>query len=249
MEKTTENQFIVTFTCVSRFYVSFHSIDIFYNRPKPCPNALWYHDGITVANETSLGKDLFSLFVDINNAIYSIDYTYGIVRVWQDRGSSLTRNISGKFKTTQSLFAISNGDLYSNNSADHHGVKKWTLHGTNGVIVMNATAPCTDIFVDMNDTLYCSMWDNYAVIALLLNTARSIPQMVADNGIHGSSLQDLNGSVRIFVDVNYSLHVADSHNERVQLFVFGKKNVITVMGNSCPTYSPIRFSEGCGARC
>jgi len=58
--------------------------------------------------------------------------------------------------------------------------------------------------------------------------------VVAGTGSKGSTSNELNEPVGIFVDINFDLYVADSVNDRVQLFPSGKLNGITVAGSNSP---------------
>ncbi|CAF1468347.1 unnamed protein product [Adineta steineri] len=58
------------------------------------------------------------------------------------------------------------------------------------------------------------------------------PSIVAGTGTRGSASNELDGSEGIFVDVNLDLYVADSGNDRVQLFQSGRLDGITVAGST-----------------
>ncbi|CAF4271080.1 unnamed protein product, partial [Adineta steineri] len=98
---------------------------------------------------------------------------------------------------------------------------------------MNVSSSCDGLFVDINDTLYCSMSSHAQVVRRSLNDSVMNSNCVAaGTGIAGSDLNQLNDPRGIFVDVNLDLYVADCDNDRVQLFQSGKSNGITVAGST-----------------
>ncbi|CAF4044145.1 unnamed protein product [Adineta steineri] len=96
---------------------------------------------------------------------------------------------------------------------------------------MNVTS-CFGLFVDINDSLYCSMCDDHQVVKRSPNDPLMASNRVAAGiGRAGSASNQLNNPVGIFVDVNMDLYVADSFNNRVQLFQPGELNGLTVAGS------------------
>ncbi|CAF1064361.1 unnamed protein product [Adineta steineri] len=110
---------------------------------------------------------------------------------------------------------------------------------------MNVNSSCWGLFVDINDTLYCSMLDHHQVVKISLNdSVMSSNHVAAGTGIGGPDSNQLRSPRGIFVDVNLDLYVADCDNDRVQLFQSGESNGITVAGShpwrktitlSCPS--------------
>ncbi|CAF4304105.1 unnamed protein product [Adineta steineri] len=83
----------------------------------------------------------------------------------------------------------------------------------------------------INNTLYCSMHHHHQVVKRSLNDAvMNSNRVAAGTGIYGSDSNQLDRPHGIFVDVNLDLYVADSGNDRIQLFQSGELNGITVAG-------------------
>ncbi|CAF1199680.1 unnamed protein product [Adineta steineri] len=98
---------------------------------------------------------------------------------------------------------------------------------------MNVNSSCFGLFVDINDTLYCSMSSRNQVVKSLLNARVMAPYRVAaGTGTFGLASNQLARPRGIFVDVNLDLYVADCLNNRVQLFQSGESNGITVAGST-----------------
>jgi hypothetical protein len=104
---------------------------------------------------------------------------------------------------------------------------------------MNVYSSCGGLFVDINDNLYCSMFEQHQVVKRWLNDSVMTSIVVAGTGRPGAASNELNSPVGIFVDVNLDLYVADCENDRVQLFQSGQSNGIIVAGSESlnPTIS------------
>ncbi|CAF1439386.1 unnamed protein product [Adineta steineri] len=152
--------------------------------------------------------------------------------MWHEESVNPTKNISGNFTVPWSLFVTSNGDIYIDDGEENRRVQKWIAETNTFVTVMNVNSSCYGLFVDINDTLYCSMPEHHQVMKRSLNdSVMNSNRVAAGTGIPGSALNELGAPVGIFVDVNLDLYVADHYNDRVQLFQPGESNGITVVGS------------------
>ncbi|CAF1536843.1 unnamed protein product, partial [Adineta ricciae] len=204
-----------------------------FNQPKFCLTATWNPNGITIANQSIVGIRPFGIFVNTNNTIYVANKEKNTILIWQEESINPTKNIQGNFTEPISLFVTSNGDIYIDDGIKNGRVQKWSAEKKNFVTVMNVNLFCRGLFVDINDTLYCSMSLYHQVVKKSLNDPLGISVTVA--GVitdHPESVPSkLNNPHGIFVDVNLDLYVADSQNHRVQLFQPGESNGITVAGS------------------
>jgi hypothetical protein len=96
---------------------------------------------------------------------------------------------------------------------------------------MNVNGACVGLFVDINDTLYCSMFNYHQVIKKWLNGNTTTSTIAAGTGVASSASDALDNPQGIFVNINFDLYVADYLNSRIQLFQSGQLNGITVAGN------------------
>jgi hypothetical protein len=221
--------------------LSLGQLEISVNRPYFPANASWNTNGATLADYKMIGNYSYGLFVDIYDTVYLADYTNCHVWVWTSGSSIPTRNISGGLMSIESVFVTSNGDVYVDNGYAGGRVDKWELNGTIGIQVMNVSKACSGLFIDLNNTLYCSMWEKHQVTIASLDFVVSPAVVVAGTGSAGASSSELNGPVGIFVDTNFDLYVTDSYNNRVQKFAPGHANGSTVMGNGALISSPLNF--------
>jgi hypothetical protein len=200
------------------------------NRPKFCPNAIWDPNGMTFPDTTTFDDLSPGFFIDTNNTIYiSVEDDQEIVSFHIDN-INLKRLIPINSTYPQSIFVTNIGDIYIDNGNVNHQIDKWISSSNILVTVMRVDAFCDSLFVDSNDTLYCSMSRKQKVMKTWLNDNAMTSTIAAGTGIRGSALNELNDPLGIFVDINFDLYVADCRNNRIQLFQLGQLYGKTIIG-------------------
>ena len=96
---------------------------------------------------------------------------------------------------------------------------------------MSVCKQCAGMFLDSNNDLYCSQYDAHQVIRRSLPSSSNPTSIVAGTGCPGSAKNMLNYPQGIFVTLNFDLYVADTWNNRIQLFRSGETDASTVAGN------------------
>ncbi len=129
-----------------------------------------------------------------------------------------------------SLFVTSSGDIYVDNGYSNGQVDKWTINATNSTAAMYITQSCCGLFVDINNTLYCSLTNLNQVVTKSLDDTSNTLRIIAGTGCYGAGSSLLFSPHGIFVDINFNLYVADSNNQRIQMFQSGQANATTVAG-------------------
>jgi hypothetical protein len=209
----------------------FIAVSLSFNQPKFCPNAVWYTSAVLFANASF---DPHAVFVHVNDdTVYVTVQGTNCVQIWSNGSGIPTRTISNDLNNPGAIFVTINGDIYVD-SGNNHRVEMWTWNATNGVVVMNVSVQCMGLFIDNNNTLYCSDSDKQKVIARSLSIDGSPTTLVAGNGTLGSASNQLCDPNGLFVDVNFNLYVADWCNSRIQKFAQGQVNGITVAGSGAP---------------
>jgi hypothetical protein len=161
--------------------------------------------------------------------------------IWLEGSIQVATTISGNLSYPYALFVTTAGDVYVDNGYANGRVNKWAINATIGVPVMYVDKECYGLFVDISDTLYCSIGDRHQVVAKSLNSGSNT--VVAGDGCPGSASNMLYFPRGIFVDTNLDLYVADCGNNRIQVFHLGQLIGLTVAVNgtsgaftlSCPT--------------
>ncbi|CAF1540375.1 unnamed protein product, partial [Adineta steineri] len=216
---------------IQKFLLMKDSFVLSYNQPKFCSTAVWNFNGITIANQSIVGEYPSAIFVSTNNTIYVASRQNNTIVIWHEESANPKKIISGNFTRPWSLFVTSNGNIYIDDGAENGRVQKWIPKTNIFVTVMNVNSSCYGLFVDINDTLYCSMSNHHQVVKRSLNDSMMTSNHVAaGTGSVGLASNQLNYPRGIFVDVNLDLYVADCGNDRIQLFPSGESNGITVAG-------------------
>ncbi|CAF5074527.1 unnamed protein product [Rotaria sp. Silwood1] len=91
---------------------------------------------------------------------------------------------------------------------------------------------CTSLFIHVDNTLYCSIRDGHQIVKISLDSKDSTWSNVAGMGCAGSTEDMLDQPFGIYVNDNYDLYVADTGNDRIQLFHHGESKGITVAGRT-----------------
>jgi tripartite motif-containing protein 71 len=211
-----------------------------YNQPKFCALASWDPSAITIADSSAVVMYPWDIFVDTNNTIYVTDYNYNHILVWLEGAINLSKIIAVNASSPYGLFIKSSGDIYVDNG-NNGQVDKWSLNASSGVPAMYVTTMCLGLFIDINNTLYCSSESLQQIVSKSLDDILNAPRTVAGTGCAGSASTMLNSPRGIFVDSNFNLYVADFGNNRIQLFRFGQLSGTTVAGNGA---SGIIFLSG-----
>ncbi len=216
-----------------------------YNQPKFCPSPTWNPDAMTFADESEIGRNFFSIFVDSQDTVYAANQDIAGFTVWLNNSTYQTGIIwqhgSGQLFEPFALFVTTNGDVYISNTHTYARVDKCSLNEKTVIPVMSVESSCTGLFVDINDTIYCSMSDHHKVVKKRLNDNSDTLQIAAGTGISGSNSTMLSQPIGIFVDINFDLYVADCVNNRIQLFQKGQLNATTVAGKNS-SINPIKLS-------
>jgi hypothetical protein len=151
--------------------------------------------------------------------------------IWQEDNTNVAKTVPSNSGTPNSVFVSTNGDMYVGIASSSSGlVDKYTLNATSVETVMNVISGCHGLFIDLNNTIYCSMENSNLVVKQLLNSNGTSPSFAAGNGSNGTGSFLLSGPRGIFVNNEFSLYVADRYNNRIQRFSFGQLNGTTVVG-------------------
>lgn len=214
--------------------VIFLFADVSYNRPKLCPNASWNANATTVANSTIVGTYGFSVFVNTEDTIYIVNRD--IIWLWMQTKASttLSRSIGVLPGEPYGVFVTSAGDIYIDNGLIFGQVEKWSWNSSAGSPVMHVTHTCYDIFISVNNSLFCSLTNHHQIVVKPLDDPSPSFSVVLGTGCAGVASNMFMYPRGIFVDVDSTLYVADAVNARIQRFLFGQSNAVTVAGSGAP---------------
>jgi len=206
-------------------------IAISFNQPNFCPSATWNSTGITFANNNIVGVNPSGIFVNINNTVYVANQQLSLIQVWF-QGNTIPMTITAANNSDPiSIFVTLTNDIYVDNN---NYIDEWTSNSASSITALYVGGTCYDLFIDSNNSLYCSLCSSHQVIKRSLNSSNSQLTVMAGTGCSGFLFNMLYDPHGIFVDINFNLYVADSGNNRIQLFQSGQSNGTTVAGIGAP---------------
>jgi hypothetical protein len=205
-----------------------------YNQPKIYPNLTWDQCATTFASRSIIGGRPHGIFIDYNDTIYVADHSNGRILVWSKESIHPTRNLTVKLSIYTNLFDALNGNIFFENGNEKGRIEKWSKGSTSSVLVTKFSGNCYDLFVDIKNSLYCSIREQHQVVKISLDGTNNTVITVAGTGYSGSRSNELSGNWGIFVDIDFNLYVADFNNNRIQRFQPGQLNGTTMAGNRIP---------------
>lgn len=208
-------------------------------QPKFCPSATWNDTAITFAGGNMVGYHPYAVYVNTQNSVYITNRGYGLVKIWREGNLTPAITFPVSRSPAWSLLVTITDDLYIDNNGT--GIAQWALNSSSKISTLYAGGTCYDLFLDRNDSLYCVLNAFHKVIRRSLNNADNRTDVVAGTGCPGIAQDMLHSPMGTFVDTDYNLYVADSSNNRIQLFYFGELNGITIAGRAAPGTIILKF--------
>ena len=195
-----------------------------------CSSATWNPNGTIFADNSTIGANPQTVFISSNNTVYIPNYENGDIQIWLEGSTNITMKVTTNSTNTRALFVSTAGDIYvsSGSSSDHIDV--WRANTSGYVLGMLASPPCRGLFIDINNSLYCSTFNSHKVIRRSIDSNDTQLVTVAGTDCPGSTPEMLRTPQGIFVTINFDLYVTDHDNQRIQLFRFGQRNGTTVAG-------------------
>ena len=202
------------------------------NRPQLSSCASWNPNAATLINASTNSLSPGTLFIDPNNTVF---YTSSNISRAQfgTVSTDLSNRVvySGPNQQQDLAIVTSNSNVYVRNSTTYYLMTWPSWIGTVGTFTANINDSCFSLFVDQNNTVYCSMSLRHTVFTRSFLSGSNAAKIVAGNVSAGSGPLMLNTPRGIFLAVSTDLYVADCGNNRVQLFPSGQPTGTTVAGN------------------
>lgn len=159
-----------------------------------------------------------------------MDNDHQSIYFWKDGKEDSKKQISICGDQGWSIFVLINGDIYFDNGMKENRVDKWIPMKNEMKLAMNVHGRCAGLFIDQNNSLYCSMDLNHQVMKRSLYDCTMNMIIVAGNGTSGDAPNQLFYPDGIFVSKNLTLYIADCANDRIQAFPSNQLEGITVAG-------------------
>ena len=211
---------------------SLAAINITYNQPILSPGATWYEQGVVFVNETVMNSTPMDLFIDLNNTIYAAVRNKHVIYIFNSENMNARGNITNGLSKPYSIFLYRDDVLFIDNGETNKTIDVWSLSNNTRLNSLNISGYCRSLFIDLNETIYCSM-DTTPIVMKnsFLSFQTSFFEIAAGNGTNGSESHQLHSPKGIFVSKNFSLFVADYHNNRIQVFYPNNRTGITLISD------------------
>ena len=205
-------------------------VAVSYNQPRFCSNASWNPNATTLANTSIVGVIPHAIFVNTMNTVFVANRDNGRILMWFNGSLTVTSTILANVTTPAALFVTADDQIFLDNQLPIAQVDRWTLNQTKLPSPATFGTYCSALFADMNNNLYCSQENQHQVLRKSLSSGMNPMVVIAGIGCAGLLPYMLNYPKGIFVTVNMDLYVADSGNNRIQLFRSGEINATTLAG-------------------
>lgn len=207
-----------------------------YNRPFLSGTATWNPNATTLGDNQTVGNTPHDIFIDIENNFYFAHYRQQKI-LWGPPNQMISnyKNFPcGSLPEHTTFFVSAIKYIYVEDGALTGHIVRRSTNGTINQSVFTFTGSFRGLFIDSNDTLYCSIRLSNHVDTIYLHGNRNSSIMRASTGTAGNTLNQHWGPWGILVDDNFDLYVADANNNRIQVFLRGQSNGTTIAGNGVP---------------
>ena len=120
-----------------------------------------------------INRSLVLMFV-VSSSIVTITSMWLItlqrtILVWPPGQSNPQRSLSVPLSRYSDVFVGMNGDIFFEHGSEVGRIEKWSPDRNESVFVANFEGHCYSLFIDTNNSLYCSLHDQHKVMKISLN--------------------------------------------------------------------------------
>jgi hypothetical protein len=182
-----------------------------------------------------IGQVFHGIFIDFDNTIYVASHSKSEIVIWTGEDITPTQIKTANLSEYRSLFVTVNEDIYFENGNEKGRIDKWPKASNESFFVTRFLGHCFDLFIDVNNDLYCSIAMESRIDKVSLDSENNTAITVAGTGYPGSAANELSKPLGIFVDIHFNLYVADEENNRILLFRPEQTMGVVVAGLGIPT--------------
>jgi hypothetical protein len=179
------------------------------NLPQLCPYVTWKSNASTLID---LISNLSAFAIDSKDHIYLTDREANQVSIYSPSGILLSQINSSR---PTSVFVHGNNHIFISSDQKINRIK---LSGESSASSIDVSESCQSLFVDRDETVYCSLPKQHRVITLSFRNTSSLQQYSVGNGSCGSTSTKLCFPTGLFLGHEFDLYVADTNNDRIQRF-------------------------------
>ena len=200
-----------------------------YNRPQLCHNATWNSTAITYLNLSLLSTSPRGIFIDLDNVFYWTSSGGSRLFLWFQGNSTGNRTlfVTGIQSFYASPFMTTDREVYFVLNSPAGLISKRLSNNSIVNTTIQFSSVCYGLFIDTNNTLYCSLYAQNRVALVSLKTTTS-------NHTSESSINQTVGPWGLFVDTNFDVYVCEASANTVRRFAPGQTNGTLVAGRGFP---------------
>ena len=178
-------------------------------------------------DNTTLESRPFGLFIDQNNTFYFAHSVQNRILRWPKADTTISPDVlpTGPFNPLSPLFVTEQGEIYFQTNITANRLLKQSFNQSNSTRVTEFSGECRGLFIDLNNTLYCSLFYENRIVTIDLNGNTSTISTRAGG---------MNKPWGIFVDVNFDLYVTEMYNAQITRFHRNETNGTRVAGQNLP---------------
>ena len=213
----------------------------------------WNTEGITVAGGNGAGANQnqlnfpYSVFIDSSNDLYITDTQNHRIQKWINGATTGTTIAGGngagssanQLNTPTCVWVDANQNVYVMDALNNR-IQKWDLGATQGTTVAGGNAEGAALnqfnkpggFYFRNNAFYIVDAGNNRIIKWILGETTGTLVAGGTSGNQPDQLANPTVNGAIYVDESENIYVTDYTNNRVQKFVVGSVNAITVAGGN-----------------
>lgn len=213
----------------------------------------WNTNGITVAGGNSAGSNPnqlnfpYSVIVDTNNNLYITDTQNHRIQKWANgategvtiAGGNGAGSSANQLNTPTCVWVDENQNIFIMDAFNNR-IQRWDAGATLGITVAGGNGEGAALnqfnkpggFYFRNNALYIVDAGNNRIVKWILGETSGTLVAAGSYGSLSDQLANPTVNGTIYVDTNENLYVTDYINNRVQKFVPGNVNAITVAGGN-----------------
>jgi hypothetical protein len=139
----------------------------------------WNPNATTFAGNTTIGSKPYALFISTKNTIVVPRRDTGQILVWHDTTGTSTTKITAALASPFSVFMTGDDEIFVDKANAKGQVDRWALNGTLISSSFFLCSQCYGLFVDVDDHLYCSVYERHQVVRQSLESSSGSLTIVA----------------------------------------------------------------------
>lgn len=200
------------------------------NKPRLSPCAEWAAVGTDVAQTDSMDVYVYDAFISNSDTLYVLDRAKNQIFSWYQLTGAQHQTRTYNHTDPFSFFVTTTNEIVVDRGLDSC-VSRYSPVSNQSTIVTYINRGCQRLFVTTSGMLYCLVKDGHLVAKTSSSNSTSWT-LAAGTGCEGSTANMLSQPMGMYVDTDSTLYVADTGNDRVQMYRPSNVSGVTVADSS-----------------